>query len=290
MDELKISDKALEESVAALKKYCAKQIGRIEDFLYEIKSLSEEWEGSNFDSLFDSAQMIAKLTDRSVESVNQTYTKYLNEKIDMFRARPTFNGANPASSSKSSSSSTGEEGKRTPQTIYDKIFEKHNKDLVTHIYFYLRRIRFYVPDDRISFYDPDGRFKRGLYKNIMGIDINSANCESDLLFLTGQHIYFQMRHHVHANLLRSLSVEMNSRRFANENAFIDLTKKITSGQGINYRFLNFGSNDERLTFNFFTHCFHAHFSNNVEELENYKKYYSNSYHQFREILMNIKGV
>ena len=39
MDELKISDKALEESVAALKKYCAKQIGRIEDFLYEIKNV-----------------------------------------------------------------------------------------------------------------------------------------------------------------------------------------------------------------------------------------------------------
>lgn len=289
MEELKLSDRALEESKESIKKYCAKEISRIEDFLYDIRSLSSEWEGPNFDSIFDSVQTVTKLLSQNMDSIKTRYSKYLDDKIDHFRARPTFNGTSLSSSSSASSSSTAG-GTKTPKTIYDKIFEKHNKDLVTQIYFYLRRINFYAPDDRISFYDPDGRFKRGLYKNIMGIDINSDKCESDLLFLTGQHIFFQMRHNVHANLLRSISTEMNSKRFADENAFQDLTKKIKTGQGINYRFLHFDNQDTQLAFNFFTHCFHAHFSNNVEEINKYKQYYSNSYHQFKEILSNLKGV
>lgn len=287
MDELKISDRALEESIISLKRYCARQIDRIETFSRDIKSLSENWTGSNFDSLHDSVQAIGELTVRCIDSINQTYTRYLNEKSVMFKARPMFNGAQNSSSSAISSSSE-RSGRKTVQTIYEKVFEKHNKELVNHMYLYLRKIRFYVPDDRISFYDPDGKSKRGLYKNIMGIDINSDQCESDLLLLTGQHIYFQMRHDTRTNLLRTLATEMNSKRFTNEIAFTNLAKKIASGQGINYKYLKFDNSDERLAFNFFTFCYSAYISNNVSEIEKYQKYYSNSYRQFKEILMNVK--
>lgn len=290
MDELKISDIALDESIVSLKKYCSKQLGRVEDFLYEIKALSEEWEGSNFDSLMSDAQLISRLTSQSIESIEEKYKQCLERKIALFRARPSFNGAPVGSNSSHGGFSDSSSGKNTPQCLFNRIFEKHNKDLVTHIYFYLRRIRFYVPNDRISFYDPDGRYKRGLYKNIMAIDINSENCESDLLWLTGQHLFFQMRHLVNANLLRSLSMEMNSQSFAHEQAFLDLAKKIQLGTGINYRYLTFANDNERLNFNFFTHCFHSYISDNQTELDKYKRYFSNSYYQFKEILTNMGSV
>ena len=287
MEELKLNDQALEACISIIKKYCEKQKLVIEEYDISIKNLSSDWEGSNFDYIFNLVNDISKYLNGDIESINSRYPKYLNEKIEMYRARPAYKGSSYVSS-KSSSSSSKESGvPKSPKTIYDKIFEKHNKELVTRLYFYLRRINFYVPDEGLSFYDPDGKFKRGLYKNIMAIDLNSPTCEQDLLFLTGQHIYFQMKHEWKMNLIRCMGVDLSNKVFLNDIKFQELSKKIINGAGINNRYLNFDSLESKYAFNFFTFAFNDYIANKNDMLDDYGKYFSHSYGQFKELLKNL---
>ena len=287
MDELKLNDQALENCISIIKKYCEKQKLVIEEYEHDIKNLSSSWEGPNFDSIFNRVINISKYLTKDIDSIKERYPKYLNEKIEMFRARPAYFGSSYVSSKSSNTSSLGSGGSKTPKTIYDKIFEKHNKAFVTRLYYYLKRINFYIPDERLSFYDPDGKYKRGLYKNIMAIDLNSDSCEQDLLFLTGQHIYFQMKHEWKMQLIRCMGVDLQNKTWLNDTKFQELSKKIISGTGINNRFLNFENSEARTAFNFFTFAFSDFMADKNDMLNDYKKYFSHSYGQFRELLRNL---
>ncbi len=289
MDELKLSEGALVSTIEIIKKYVEKQKALVDDYEKDIKNLSDDWEGSQFDSISDFVNEISERLSDNMDAIKERYPKYLDEKINVFRARPTFSNNACASSKSNDYSPKTDSGSKNPKTIYEKLFERHNKDLIRGLYFYLMRINFYVSNEKTSFYDPDGLYKRGLYKNIMAIDLNSPNCESDLLFLTGQHIYFQMKHDWQMRLIRCVASEINNKAFIDDAKFRELSNKIVNGAEINDKYLHFKDNNAKVAFHFFTFAFNDFIAEKNDSLGDYEKYFSHSYDQFRELLNHIKG-
>ena len=277
---MKLDDLALDEIVSNLNRYYQKQIDLIKTYYHDISGLEEDWSGNNFDDLASKVESICNTVENSLDGIKMNYTKYFSQKADMIRQRPAFSGTSLGGGSSSSSATSKE-------SFFDKVFEKFNKDIVTKIYMYLRRINFYVPNERICFYDPNGKSKRGLYKNIMAIDLNSPTFKDDMLLLTGQHLFFQLQHIQQMRLIRSLSVEIENKSLLNDVEFKKLAERIKSGSGIEKKFLSFPNQDTALAFNFFTNAFATTLSNDTEGIKKYQKYFSNSYGNFREILHNL---
>lgn len=281
---LKLDDRSLDQISEAIKKYCKLQQDAINDYYRKMRGLEEWWQGSNFDYLRKKTERLTDLTEKVMADLEEKYTRYFNEKAGMIRHRPAFGHA----SSGAACSSSGKKAK-TGKSAIDKVFEECNAEIAKKAYFYLRKINFYKPDERICFYDPNGRSKCGLYKNIMAIDINSDTFKQDLTLLTGQHIYFQLEHSRHMQLISCLGTELKNKAFYNIAEYVELTDRIKSGKGIDLRYLKFSSDDARVAFNFFTLVFQSALTDNKVETDKYKKYYSHSYQQFCEILNNLNA-
>lgn len=279
---LKLDDRALDQVSAIIKKYCKMQQNAIDDYYRKMRGLEDWWHGSNFDYLKMKAQRLTDLTEKAMVGLEEKYTCYYNKKAEMIRHRPAFSQASSGASSPTSGNKV-----KTGKSTIDKVFEECNAEIAEKAYFYLRKIKIYKPDERICFYDPNGRSKRGLYKNIMAIDINSDTFKQDMTLLIGQHIYFQLEHSRQMQLIRCLGIELKNEAYYNDVEYVELTDRIRSGKGIESKYLKFSSDDAREAFNFFTFAFQAALTVNHEETDKYKKYYSHSYYQFCEILNNL---
>lgn len=285
MDRIKIDDKTLDEMSKYIKANSLKQIEVIEKYQKSIRMLEYRWDSEPFDRLLNKVTEIVDNVKRIELAISQRYGSYYSNKADMIRSRPSFSSQSKKISS--ISNNVSQSSIRGTKSCFDKVFKKHNENFKNTIYTYLRRINFYVPNEKISFYDPFGASKNGLYDNIMAIDINSESFEDDLLSLTGQHMFFMIDHANKMNIIRCLGEEMNSKSWKNDVAFNDLTKQIIEGKGINYSYLSFDNNDSKYAFNFFTQAFKATLKNDRETIINYNKYYSNSYEQFMKVLHNL---
>ena len=293
MDEIKITDICLNNTKDEIKKCISKQIEVLKQFYEKIRNLSDTWDGSNFDSLFSEVEMITDLGSSDFSSIGSNYSKYFQDKIEQFNNRPTFGNVSSQTSTTSGGSSfnsnvsSSSMKKKSPKAVYEKVFETHNKDLVQRLYFYLRKIKFYNPTDKISYYDPYGLSKGGLYKNIMAVDINSDDFDKQLMRLTGQHLFFAINHLQRSNLLRALSEDMKNQKNINSADFISFSKSVLSGNNINYKYLGSLPENEKSVFSFFSNCFKSYmFKDN--DLDKYKKYFSYSYQQFVSILNNLQ--
>lgn len=286
MDQMKIDDRALDELSKIIKDNCLKQIEAIKNYRRSIGMLEDRWDSEPFERLLNKVQEIANNVEKTESAISQRYGTYYSKKAEMIRTRPSFSGmASNVSQSNSSTSSRSSNG--GTKSYFDKVFENYNKNFRESIYAYLRMINFYVPNEKISFYDPFGISKNGLYNNIMAIDINSETFEDDLLSLTGQHVFFMMDHTYKMDIIRCLGEELKSQSWKNEIAFNDLTKQIIEGKGINHKYLSFTDNNSKYAFNFFAQAFKTTLKNDTEMINKYNKYYSNSYGQFMNILHNL---
>lgn len=283
---MKLDDKTLDDIAILIKKYCQKQKDVIQEYCTDIRWLEDYWDGSNFEDLLNDVEKLTNETKKAMIGIDGRYNPYYRKKAEMIRNRPAFSGG-VVSGGRSSNSSSSASSSSGHKTFFDKVFQGYNKEIVRKIYTYLRKINFYKPNEKICFYDPNGKSKRGLYKNIMAIDINSPTFHQDMLSLTGQHIFFQIQHNQQMQLIRCLGVELENKALLNELAYNDLTKQIKTGTGIETKYLTFPSDDVRTAFNFFTKAFQSTVSNNNDEIDKYKKYYSNSYGNFVEILHNL---
>lgn len=282
---MKVDDKVLDEIAVLIKENCQKLNDVIKEYQLDIKNLEDYWDGSNFNDLLSEVKQLTDLTEKTVVGIDNRFNPYFRKKAEMIRNRPLFSGGVVYSSHSSNSTSTSSQ--KSGKTAIDKVFEHCNEEITKKIYTYLRKIKFYKPNERIYFYDPDGKSKRGLYKNIMAIDMNSPTFEQDMHSLTAQHIFFQIQHMQKMQLIRCLGIELENNAHIHDSEFIELTKTIQKGTGIETKYLSFQSDDIRLSFYFFVNAFKATASNNTAEIDKYKKYYSNSYGQFVEILQNL---
>lgn len=293
MDEIKITDIYLENTKEEIKKYSIKQSEVLKKFYDAVRNLADIWEGNNFNTIFYEVEMITNMGSSNFFTIGLNYSKYFQEKVEQFYSRPTFGSISSQKSAISNSNSKVKdatkslEKENSPKSIYEKIFAAHNKDLVQRLYFYLKKIHFYNPVDKISYYDPSGLSKGGLYKNIIAVDINSKDFAKQLIKLTGQHLYFAMNHIQRSNLLYSLSKDMKNQKNINLANLTAFGKTILSGNNINFKYLGFLNENEKAAFSFFSNCFSSYmFKDN--DLDKYKKYFSYSYQQFVSILNNLQ--
>lgn len=287
-DKMKLDDKALDNISSYIKKYCMEQKEIIREYYSEIRYLEEYWDGGNFDSLLDKVESLDNKTEDTMEEIGRQNISYFREKAEMIRNRPSFSGNNV--SNKNSFNATSKAGGKT--TNIDKTFAKYNKEIVNKISTYLKKNNIIIEKfnpEKISFYDPYGKSKNGLYKNIMSININSPTYKQDLIKLTGQHLFFKMRYEQQQNLIRTLAIELENKSNIDDIAYSDICKKIKSGIGIETKYLNFSSDNIKTTFNFFDNAFTTVALNDSNEIEKYKKYFPNSYKNFLEILNNLEG-
>lgn len=279
---------ALDDIADSIKKYYEKQRDTIYEYFCNIRCLEEYWNWSSFESLLHKAQEINDKTSQALIGINERYRQYYTKKAEMIRNRPSFNGG--ASNHKQSVVSSSSNGNfSNSKMLFDKVFKDCNKDITRKIYSYLVKIKFYKPNEKICFYDPDGISKRRLYKNIMAIDINSSTFDQDMLSLTGQQMFFRLQHNQRMHLIRCLGVELHSKSFSNDTQFSELVDQIKTSKGIETKYLSFPDADTKSAFTFFTKAFQATMSNNKNEIDKYKKYLSNSYGNFLEILNNLKN-
>ncbi len=283
---MKLDDKALDNVSLCLKKYCINQKEIIRKFYNEIGYLEHEWDGDNFESLFDKVELLDKETEKVMNNIENIYTSYYSEKAEMIRNRPNFSVKNISNNNLVSLSSDTKK-----ITNIDKISSKNNKEIVTKILAYLRKNNLRIEKsalEKISFYDPYGKSKNRLYKNIMSININSPDYESDLIKLTGQHLFLNMNYEKQQKLVKSLSVELENRSNINDITYIDTCKKIKLGIGIETKYLNLADEKIKNAFSFFDNAFVSTSLNDIGEIKKYKKYFPNSYKNFLEILNNLK--
>lgn len=286
--EMRLDDKALDNITSYIKKYCIEQKEIIREYYNEIRYLEEYWNGGNFDSLLDKVEFLDKKTEDTMEKIGNQHISYFREKAEMIRNRPSFSGNNV--SNKNNFSTVSKAGGKT--TNIDKAFAKYNKEIVNKITTYLKKNNIRIEKanpEKISFYDPYGKSKNGLYKNIMSININSPTYKQDLIKLTGQHLFFKMRYEQQQNLIRTLAVELENKSNIDDIEYGNICKKIKSGKGIETKYLIFSNDSIKTTFNFFDNAFTTVALNDSDEIEKYKKYFPNSYKNFLEILNNLEG-
>lgn len=285
--DMKLDDKALDNIALLIKKYVETQRNIINEYYNDIRYLEEDWNGDNFDFLLDKVELITKETEKVMNEIQDRFCPYFKDKAEMIRNRPTFSNSKiPNSNCLSASSNLSKK-----ESENDKNFEKNNKEIFTKISNYLRRNNIVITKsnlEKISFYDPLGKSKNGLYKNIMSVDINSSSYKQDLIKLTGQHLFFKLKNDQKLGLMKTLNLELENKSNFNDIAYQDLCKKIKTGIGIEKKYLDFSSKDIETVFNFFTNAFTITTLNDTNEINEYHKYYSNTYSNFLEILKNLK--
>ena len=290
-----VSDKALDEAAEYLKKYCAEQAELLQRYYSDIKRLEGSWCGGDgsFYSMLQKAQSISNGGNAALAAIGDRYTAYYRKKAEMIRNRPKFGGGYSSSGSSSSSSSgssrsSAERSSGGGGSPFDKVFEHCKKEIVTKLYACLKKVHFYKPEEKICFYDPYGKSKRGLYKNVMAIDINSPTFKKDMLSLTGQHVFYQLQQQRRMALMRSVANDMQIESHNQTSDFVTLTQDIKNGTGIETKYISFTNGEEKAAFSFFAKAFQATLSEDNDTVGKYKRYYSDSYKQFEEIIKSLE--
>lgn len=284
-DEYKFDAESLDEIARFIAAFCSTARETVSDGYRKVNYLADEWDDRETftdNVLFRLESIKANVAD-VLDAVEQMYPRYFSDRAQAVNARPTFRGGS-SSVSRSSGGSVGGGSHKSMSTRIDEIFAKTNKDIKTKIMAYLMQIRFVEPGARSSYYDPNGKSRRGLYKNIMAVDINSPSFRQDLLYLTGQHIFFYLQRKNQLNLIDSLSEELNFKARTHDAEFDKLVQSVKNGEGFDFTYIKCPDDSYKYGMTFFGKALNGYVNNDVSGL---KKYFSHTYDRFVEILINI---
>ncbi len=285
-----LNAEALDEIANLIERYCSLESDILKDSIWKVQSVGEEWDDEEtFDNrVLSQLEYLRTNINSVIDEIQRTYPDYFKQRTNSIINRPSFRGGSSSISS-TGGSSKDREPKKDLNSSLEKIFEKTNKDIKEKIFAYLMRIRFVDPNGRSSFYDPNGRSKRGLYKNIMAIDLNSPTFHQDLLRLTAQHMFFYLERKHQLSLIESFNNELNNNVAKHDEELNKFVDSIRSGKGLDFTYIKANDNDYKTGMAFFSRAFNEYVSGVDAETE-IKKYFSNTYHRFVEILSNMDSL
>ena len=281
---MKLDDKVLEEIVFLIKKYCVNQHEVLNKFYNNMRKLEDDWIGSKFDEFISTIEYISSKGKKEIDKIETTYIPFYKKNIEMINSRPAFRGGTVSNTSSNISTSSSSNNKNT---FFNNVFNKYNKEFKDKIFTLLRKVIFCNIDTSNVYYDPNGESKRRLKKNIIAINLNSPTFEQDLLSLTGQLLFFQMKEDYKNSLSKKIEMDMNNSSFSNNSEYITFVETIKNGAGINDQYMHFNDNNLKMTFNYFSKVFQKTLVNDVNEITKYKKYFPTSYVEFMNIMQNV---